>query len=145
MTSRTHTRAFTLIEILIVVVILGILAAIVIPQFSALTGDAQAKTTYSEVQKLRRHLGVFKARNSNNLPNVLPGNGTWGELVAVGGEYLLEPPVNQWVGGNNSHVIVLGNTPDTTFHTNYGWIYDPATGDVWAASFDAADHPLPRP
>lgn len=144
MSTRNHS-AFTLIEILIVVVILGILAAIVIPLFGKLTGDAQAETTYSEVQKLRRHIQVFKARNGNNLPTVAAGDGSWGEIVTYGGEYLTAPPVNQWVGGNNSHVIVFGNGPDSSYHTNYGWIYDPLTGDVWAAAFDANDDPFPRP
>jgi hypothetical protein len=55
------------------------------------------------------------------------------------------PTVNQWVGGPNSHVIVLNNTPDTTYHTGYGWIYDPATGNVWAAAFDNNDEPIARP
>ena len=34
-------RAFTLVELLIVVIILGILAAIVVPQFSQASSDAQ--------------------------------------------------------------------------------------------------------
>ena len=142
--GRGH-RAFTLIEILIVVVILGILAAIVIPEFNSVTGSAQADATYSEVQKLRRHVQVFKTRNSNQLPAVQAGNGTWGELVGTGGEYLTAPPVNQWVGGSNGHTIVFGNGPDSSYHTNYGWIFDPVTGDVWAAGFDSNDEPLPRP
>jgi len=45
--------AFTLVEILIVVIILGILAAIVIPQFTSATQDAKSAATYNELQKLR--------------------------------------------------------------------------------------------
>lgn len=135
-------RAFTLVEILIVVIILGILAAIVIPSFTRSTNDARIQTTYSELQKIRRHVEVFQARNGGQLPSVEEDVGTWGELV--GPEYLMSAPVNAWVGGVNSQRIVFGALPDTEFQTDYGWIYDDATGNIWAGSFDLNDEPIPR-
>ena len=35
--------------------------------------------------------------------------------------------------------------PDTTHQTDYGWIFDPATGNIYAGAFDADDRPIPRP
>jgi len=143
----TLSKAFTLVEILIVVVILGILAAIVIPAFNSTVQDSAATTTYSELQKLRRHVGVFRARNGDNLPNVTAGDGQtgWGELVSA--DHFLQAPVNAWVGGANARVIVVvpDAVPDAAFHTNYGWIYDPNNGEIYAAGFDGEDDPLPRP
>jgi general secretion pathway protein G len=141
-------RAFTLVEVLIVVVILGILAAIIIPQFASASGQAASNTTYSELQKLRRQVGVFRAR-TGALP-VLPGGGdaeAWGPLVGNSGEYMLTPPVNAWVGGVNARRIeVVENAiPDAAYHTDYGWIYDPLTGNVWAGAFDGDDRAHPRP
>jgi len=46
--SKRSSRGFTLIEILIVVIILGILAAIVIPQFSSASSQASTATIQSE-------------------------------------------------------------------------------------------------
>ncbi|MEM8739016.1 MAG: prepilin-type N-terminal cleavage/methylation domain-containing protein [Planctomycetota bacterium] len=46
-------RAFTLVEILIVVVILGILASIVIPQFSNATSQSKASATASVVRTVQ--------------------------------------------------------------------------------------------
>jgi prepilin-type N-terminal cleavage/methylation domain-containing protein len=141
MRLRTNT-AFTLVEILIVVVILGTLAAIAVMGFAGATSDAQASATASELQKIRRHIGVYQARNVQHLPSVTPGDGTWGEII--GRDYLLSPPTNAWVGGANSRVIVFGSSPDTVYQSNYGWIYNPVTGDVYAGGFDSHDQPLPR-
>lgn len=136
--------AFTLVEILIVVVILGIVAALVVPQFMDATQEASMKTAVHEVQKLRRAIEVYQVRNENVLPDVVQGDRTWGSLVLNNGEYLKNAPVNPYVGDPNKGVIVFGNAPDNAYHTNYGWIYDPNTGEVWAAGFDAEDNPLPK-
>ncbi|MCC5823526.1 MAG: prepilin-type N-terminal cleavage/methylation domain-containing protein [Phycisphaerales bacterium] len=140
---RRVRRAFTLVEILIVVVILGILAAIVVPQFVNASEEAAAGTTVTELEKLRRAVDVYMARWSNAFPPVEAGDGTWGPLVGGSGEYLKEAPRNPYIGANG-RVIVLGSAPDTAFHTDYGWIYDAATGQIWAGGFNADDEPLPR-
>lgn len=138
-------RAFTLVEILIVVVILGILSAIVVPQFTKASQEAMHTATYDDLQKLRRHIGIYQARNGGRLPNVTAGVGTWGEIVGATSEYLCWAPTNQWVGGSNGTVIEFGSAADTAWNNTRGWIYDPATGHVFAASFDANDQPIPRP
>jgi general secretion pathway protein G len=142
---RVTARAFTLVEILIVVVILGILAAVVVPQFVGAVEEASIGTTKSELTKLRRAVEVFEVRNENALPVVLAGDGTWGDLIDSSGAYLKEAPTNSYVGGDNARVIVLGNGPDTVYQSTHAWIYNDATGEIWAGGFDANDEPLPRP
>ena len=137
-------NAFTLVEILIVVVILGILAAITTPQFAAATDDSRKATTGHELKKLRRAIEVYQVRNGNALPNVLAGDGTWGEIIQTG-EYLSAPPQNSWVSGVNSGVIIIGDANDAGYQTTHGWIYDDVTGFIRAGSFDANDNPYPRP
>lgn len=46
-------KGFTLVEILIVVVILGILAAIVIPQFTNASEEAKQNSLRSNLQSIR--------------------------------------------------------------------------------------------
>lgn len=135
--------AFTLVEILIVVVILGILASMVVPQFATATAQSAETATLDQLNKLRRGVGVYQARNDGNLPTVIEGDGTWGELVN-GGDYFHGPPVNAWIGGTNARVVTLGDEPDPAFQTDHAWVYDPATGMVWAGGFDADDQPYPR-
>ncbi len=143
--QRQAARAFTLIEILIVVVILGILAAIVVPSFVGAVDEASIGTTQSELTKLRRAVEVFEVRHGNALPDVSAGDGTWGALIAATGEYLKEPPTNPYVGGDNQRVIAIGGAADTSFQTDHAWIYNDATGEIWAGGFDENDQPLPRP
>lgn len=143
MRRRTTHAGFTLVEVLIVVVILGILAAIVVPQYMGATQDASEKTAFHEVKRLRKAVEVYLIRHGNELPDVEEGDKTWGSLISVG-DYLKTAPVNPYVGGENAGYIVLADTPDVAFQTDYGWIYDPDTGNVWAGGFDANDEPLPR-
>ncbi|MBX3363868.1 MAG: prepilin-type N-terminal cleavage/methylation domain-containing protein [Phycisphaeraceae bacterium] len=143
--NRECIRAFTLVEILIVVVILGILAAIIVPQFTGATQEARQTTTIHELEKLRRAMGVYQARHDNALPPVEAGDGTWGPLVFQRGEYLAAPPINPWVGGANRRVVILSDQPDSEYQTDYAWIFNPDTGDVWAGSFDENDDPILPP
>ena len=138
-------RGFTLVEILIVVVILGILAAIVIPQFARASADAQQTATFSELQKLRRHIEMYKSRNSGALPVVVAdSDGDWGQIVGANSEYLQAAPANAWVGGTSGRRIGFGSGPDTVFQFDYGWIFDPASGQIWAGSFNGSDVAIPR-
>lgn len=134
-------QGFTLVEILVVVVILGILAAIVVPQYSKATDDAKHQATVDQLVKLRQAVSVYYVRNNANFPSVTAGAGTWGELMTDG--YFRYVPENLFVGGPNANVISIGTSADSTKTSAYGWIFNPTTGDVWAANFDANDKPLP--
>jgi prepilin-type N-terminal cleavage/methylation domain-containing protein len=138
---RRFGGAFTLIEILIVVLILGILAAIVIGASWNVTKDAQSGVTFSELKKLRRHMEAYHIVH-RALPAVTAGDGTWGSII--GPEFLLSPPVNAWVDGAHNKTIILRDTPDTAYQSSYAWIFDPATGRIWAGGFDAQDNPFPK-
>lgn len=137
-------RGFTLVEILIVVIILGILAAIVVPQMTGATGEAAETAAYHELQKIRSNVEVYQARNGQP-PHVVAGVGAaaWGPIVDPGGEYMMSAPQNAWVGAQGQ-VVIIGEGPDTEYQTTHGWIFDPTTGQVWAGGFDADDHPYER-
>jgi prepilin-type N-terminal cleavage/methylation domain-containing protein len=60
---------FTLVELLIVVIILAILAAIVIPQFSSATTDAQEAALDSNLGGLRNAVELYKAQHTATATN----------------------------------------------------------------------------
>jgi len=96
--TRSIKRGFTLVEILIVVIILGILAAIVIPQFTNASQDARESSLVSQLQTLRSQVELYKLQHGDALPNLVGG---WGDLMNVTvfngenfGPYLQAIPVN---------------------------------------------------
>jgi type II secretion system protein G len=72
--ARRSKRAFTLIEILIVVVILGILAAIVIPQFTNASQDAQVSAVKSQLQTIRSQIELYRVKNGSAGLEALDGD-----------------------------------------------------------------------
>ena len=66
--SSTRRSGFTLVEILIVVIILGILAAIVIPQFTDASTSARTNSMTSSLQTVRSQLELYKVQHNDNYP-----------------------------------------------------------------------------
>lgn len=67
---RTNTRGFTLIELLIVVIIIGLLAAIAIPKFQAVRNKSHRAAMMSDLRNLAAAQEVYHNANftfSNNL------------------------------------------------------------------------------
>jgi general secretion pathway protein G len=60
----THaTRGFTLVELLLVLVILGVLAAIVVPKFSGRTEQAKEQAARTQISTFQTSLGTFEVDN----------------------------------------------------------------------------------
>jgi general secretion pathway protein G len=66
--ARPPRTGFTLIEILIVVIILGILAAIVIPNFTNATTATRENTLKDELRFLRSQIEVYGAQHTDTAP-----------------------------------------------------------------------------
>lgn len=73
---------FTLVEILIVMVILGILAAIVIPQFTNASEQAKESSLVSDLQTMRSQIELFKVHHNGLVPGA--GGGTTPEQALTG-------------------------------------------------------------
>jgi len=69
---RQHLQAgFTLVELLIVVIILGILAAIVIPQFSSSTTDAKESALDANLAAMRNAIELYRVQHNAIYPGAV--------------------------------------------------------------------------
>ena len=74
---------FTLIEMLVVVIILGILAMIIVPQITVSTEDARLNSLQTNLNTVRSAIEVYAAQHGNNYPGAVKTDGT-GTATAAG-------------------------------------------------------------
>lgn len=95
---KTAQKGFTLIELMIVVAIIGILAAIAIPAYQDYTGRAQASEALSATAGVRADIGIYVSEE-----NALPGPGDSAViddgLDELGGKYFDEGGAELLAGG----------------------------------------------
>lgn len=72
--ARRHNSGFTLIEILIVVIILGVLAAIALPLFAGTTDDARNSTFVTNLRSLSEQFRLYELRNGTWPTDATPGS-----------------------------------------------------------------------
>src|SRR5439155_22548245 len=69
--QEMRRSAFTLVELLIVVIILGILAAVVIPQFSDASTDARVSSLTTNLATMRGQIELYKLQHGGTYPTPL--------------------------------------------------------------------------
>ena len=125
-------RAFTLIEVLIVVIILGILAAIVIPQFADASSDAKLSALKTNLHTIRSQLQLYKMQHNDTWPalatftaKMTAGTKADGTAGTDYGPYLLSIPDNPYTSTNT----VGSGVADSS-----AWYYDETAGTFRANS-----------
>lgn len=81
--NRFNLKGFTLIELMIVVAIIGILAAIAIPKFADLIKKSKEGATKGSLGALRSALTIYYGEQEGTYPNPLPGSGAANQTTLV--------------------------------------------------------------
>lgn len=69
-----ESEGFTLIELLVVVIILAVLTAVVVPQFSSTAIDAKEATLHSTLKNLRSVISMYHQQHNNVFPGATSAN-----------------------------------------------------------------------
>jgi prepilin-type N-terminal cleavage/methylation domain-containing protein len=73
--SKVTQAGFTLVELLIVVIILAVLAAIVVPQFSASTTEAKEAALDANLSRMRSAIELYAAQHGGTYPGQKTASG----------------------------------------------------------------------
>jgi len=125
-TLRHHAaKGFTLIELLIVVIIIAILAAIAIPQFSNTSSDAQEAALDANLATVRSAIELYRVQHKNNYPSKVAATGG-GEAACTAAKGILGTGV---INSQNAFVQQLtyysNAEGQTCSQAGAGFIYGP--------------------
>lgn len=161
--SKKARKGFTLVEVLIVVVILGILAATVLPQFTSSNSDAKESALIQDLQTLRSQIELYQFQHEGKTPGAVTDTFTNQMLLssdvkgvtgpagskAFGPYFVGQFPPNPFTGARDVKIIPTGIdafAPDQAATgeggKTAGWIYSTGEGRVKAnitATEKAAD------
>ena len=136
-----RASGFTLIELMIVVAIIGILAAIAIPKFANLIRQSQEGATKGNLSGIRSALSIYYGDNTGVYPTDLPGLTVNGKYLSVIPNATIPPyhtatslDVNQSAGGGPGAATDNGE-----------WLYDSLStdgnyGGVWVSCTHTDTH-----
>ena len=144
----SNTRAFSLVELIIVIAVLAILAAMVLPKFTSAGTEAKGSNAATQLRMAREALLRYEMDHNEELPalgemwtNLTSRTDFDGTVNASGdfGPYLPKPPINPFT--NSSSVVASGAGTATD-----GWEYDTTTSPyIWAVGFDEATQTYTAP
>lgn len=153
-TGRMRKQGFTLVELLIVVAILGIMAAIVIPTFQGNVAQAKESASKTNLGTIRTQIELYKLHHNGYPPGYVNGNGTdiatlilqfTGTTTVAGlassstvpanpflyGPYLKKIPPNPFNKLSTiSYVAEATAFSAVADGTSSGWLYKKETGEM---------------
>lgn len=157
--------SFSLVELIIVIVILGIIAAIAVPRMSSAAAQTNETALVSNLKELRKAIEMYAAEHGGEYPGKNPDSmggaanteaallnqltrytDTVGNAsIARSAQFRFGPYLRSMPGvpvgpnkGSQTVAIDTVNTPPLATGGAEGWVYNPSTGAI-IANTDAAN------
>ena len=130
-TLRHDRRGFTLIELVIVIVVLGILATQAIPTYLSLVDDAKKAAGRANLGALRSAVTVYYAYKATPMGGQ---SATWPSITQLTDNTTVlqgQVPDNSYDGDATKNNIVTGTALGVLSGAAGGWAYVPSNGLLW--------------
>jgi len=127
--SSACRRAFTLIEMVVVVLILGIVAAVAVPKMFGTADTARENSTRQQLGMLRTAIELYRGNNNGEYP---PGANFCTALQPYLNGPFPAPQFGDAKGKLGVHIDTAKNTNPAVASPsgNDGWVYKPHTGEI---------------
>lgn len=126
-------KAFTLVELLIVVAVLGILASIAVPVFQDYIKEAKESAAKDDLRILRNVISVYAAQHNNAPPGYADDDvsGTPGMIILLlqlrSTKLLTDMPKNPFNGLKYINTIANNDDMPAEATGENGWLYKPSS------------------
>jgi prepilin-type N-terminal cleavage/methylation domain-containing protein len=128
--SAENQCGFTLIEIVIVIVVIGVLSTVVVPKYQDLALQSKTNACKASLMALREGISLWRVNRV-----VTTGTAAWppiDTLRTVDRVMAHQIPPNPFQNKANApDSIVTGVTKGVTVGSRGGWAYKASTGEVW--------------
>ena len=150
-------KGFTLVEILIITMLIGILAMIIVPKMISATDDARESALETDLQMLRRQINLYQAQHGGRSPHVNELNQTdtanmqarllqktdeRGKLDPSGarGPYLTEWPENPFATPAVAATLTVGKSETPPRDGSSGWYFSRLSLIIYPNTPEGATH-----
>jgi len=146
----TDQSGFTLMEILIVVILLGILAMVVIPQITISSEDTKVSTLQSNLSQLRSLIEIYYAQHNETYPGMVDDSDGVGPPSDAAAAFISQLTLYTKPSGQASKTdktnfqlgpyIKSNSLPPNPFNNKNTVVVDNSTTDLTARTVTAADN-----
>jgi len=142
--AQSSDSGFTLLELLVIIIILGVLSAVIIPQFGNVSLEARESALLTELATIRHAIKLYEIEHGK-FPGVIKSESNWDYFIHQltsktdkegnpGNEF--GPYIRDRIPANPLNSLnsgIIGPIPDRADDKS-GWFYDSTTGEIRANS-----------